>query len=83
MDEKGVWRLSPFYDFTFAHGPNGWQPLSVAGEGEHPGAAGLLRLADDVSLRRADAVAVLDRVKSVRDEWRGRLRKLGVGLPPD
>ena len=49
MDEKGVWRLSPFYDFTFAHGPNGWQPLSVAGEGEHPGAADLLRLADDVS----------------------------------
>lgn len=33
MDEKGVWRLAPFYDFTFHTGPNGWQTLSVAGKG--------------------------------------------------
>jgi serine/threonine-protein kinase HipA len=81
MNEKGVWRPAPFFDFTFAQGPNGWQTLSVSGEGEHPGEADLLRLADDVSLRRADAAAVLDRVKSVRDEWRDRLQNLGVKLP--
>ena len=80
MDGTGTWQLSPFYDFTFAQGPNGWQTLSVAGEGEHPGETDLLRLADDVFLRSADAADVLGRVKSVRDAWRVRLRNLGVKL---
>ena len=45
MDDEGRWTLAPFYDFTFADGPGGWQTLSVAGEGANPGPDDLLRLA--------------------------------------
>lgn len=62
MDEQGTWSLAPFYDFTYAEGPNGWQTLSIAGEGANPGEADLLRLAATVSLRTLDAREILERV---------------------
>ena len=51
MDEQGRWSLAPFYDFTYSDGPNGWQTLSVAGEGANPTQADLDRLAHEVGLR--------------------------------
>jgi len=50
MDTKGRWSLAPFYDFTYSEGPNGWQTLSVSGEGANPGEADLKRLAMTVGL---------------------------------
>jgi len=50
MDERGTWTLAPFYDFTRSEGPNGWQTLSVAGEGKNPTQADLDRLAREVGL---------------------------------
>ena len=50
MDAKGRWSLAPFYDFTRSEGPNGWQTLSVAGEGGNPTQADLDRLAQEVGL---------------------------------
>ena len=40
----------PPCDFTYSDGPNGWQTLSVAGEGENPTQADLDRLAKEVGL---------------------------------
>ena len=74
MDAKGRWSLAPFYDFTYAEGPNGWQTLSVAGEGANPGADDLLRLAEEVSLSDSDAAAI---TAAVRDAV-GRLADDGV-----
>ena len=62
MDEKGRWSLAPFYDFTYAEGPNGWQTLSVSGEGANPGVGDLRRLAKDVGLDRDESEPILDRV---------------------
>ena len=62
MDNDGTWRLAPFYDFTYSMGPNGWQTLSVAGEGQNPSATDLLRLANDVNLASQDAKDILQRV---------------------
>jgi len=65
----GMGALAPFYDFTGSEGPNGWQTLSVSGEGRDPGIADLRRLADDVGLRPADAADILDRTRlAVCDE---------------
>ena len=50
MDARGRWSLAPFYDFTYSEGPNGWQTLSVSGEGANPTRADLARLAKDVGL---------------------------------
>ncbi|MFZ4694609.1 MAG: type II toxin-antitoxin system HipA family toxin [Verrucomicrobiia bacterium] len=63
MGTDGVWRLAPLYDFTFHDGPNGWQTLSVAGEGKNPRRAHLLNLADQVDLRPRDAAEILDQVR--------------------
>ena len=62
MDEKGRWSLAPFYDFTHAEGPNGWQTLSVAGEGANPGMGDLRRLPKDVGLETSESEPILDRV---------------------
>ena len=62
MDEKGRWALAPFYDFTRAEGPNGWQTLSVAGEGANPGVDDLRRLAREIGLDRSESEPILDRV---------------------
>jgi len=50
MDARGNWSLAPFYDFTYSEGPNGWQTLSVAGEGANPTQKDLDRLAREVGL---------------------------------
>jgi serine/threonine-protein kinase HipA len=63
MDGKGSWSLAPFYDFTYAEGPNGWHTLSVAGEGANPGADDLLRLADHVGMSSKDAKEVISMTK--------------------
>ncbi len=63
MDANGRWRLSPFYDFTYAEEPNGWQTLSVAGEGANPGEEDLRRLANAVGLSKQESELVLDRVR--------------------
>ena len=61
MDENGKWMLSPFFDFTYAAGPNGWHTLSVSGEGANPKDEDLLRLAADVGLSSKDAKDILDK----------------------
>ena len=62
MDEKGRWSFAPFYDFTHADGSNGWQTLSVAGEGANPGVDDLRRLAKDVGLSSGESEPILEPV---------------------
>lgn len=63
MGPDGVWRLAPLFDFTFHTGPNGWQTLSVAGEGQNPHREHLLKLADQVDLRPRDATEIIEQVR--------------------
>ena len=63
MDANGVWTLAPFYDFTYAEGPNGWHTLSIAGVGANPGEDDLLRLAVRVNLSVKDAKEVIEMTK--------------------
>ena len=65
MDSSGRWQLAPFYDFTYSKGPNGWQMLSVAGEGADPDEHDLLRLAKEVSLKSSDACEIIDTIRTV------------------
>lgn len=69
MDAHGKWKLAPFYDFTWAQGPNGWQTLSVAGEGRDPGVADLLRLASQIGLDGKTAKEIIERVRSATTNY--------------
>ena len=71
MDSTGRWSLAPFYDFTYAAGPNGWHTLSVSGEGANPGEDDLARLAEEVNLDRRDAEGILSAVKDAVAGLRG------------
>lgn len=64
MDRHGRWSLAPFYDFTYAEGPNGWHTLAVAGEGANPGVDDLLRLSRDAGISPSDAKRTLDEVQA-------------------
>lgn len=70
MDANDVWKLAPFYDFTYAEGPNGWHTLSIAGEGANPREEDLLRLAASVDLSVKDAKEVIEITKEVSPHWR-------------
>lgn len=64
MSSGGIWRLAPMFDFTFNVGPNGWQTLSVAGEGQNPRREHLMRLADQVELRSGDAKEIIAQART-------------------
>ena len=81
MDAGGRWSLAPFYDFTFAAGPGGWQTLSVAGEGANPGPDDLLRLAAEIELPSAAARDALDRALTARARLPALCRDLAVKPP--
>lgn len=81
MDSAGRWSLAPFYDFTFAEGPAGWQTLSVAGEGQNPGPGDLLRLAAQIDLPRTEASDAIDRALSARNALPALCRDLSVRPP--
>lgn len=63
MTPEGIWRLAPLFDFTFNTGPNGWHTLTVEGEGENPRRKDLLRLAEQVDIRRNEALTIIDQVR--------------------
>ena len=65
MDSRGVWRLAPAYDLTFAGGPGGEHYLAVAGYGKDITKKRLLNVAEEQigALRSAAALArVVDAV---------------------
>lgn len=81
MDADGRWSLAPFYDFTYAGGPGGWQTLSVAGEGANPGSEDLLRLAAQVGIPANDARDAIDRALAAKARLAPLCRELGVRPP--
>lgn len=81
MDETGSWSLAPFYDFTFANGPGGWQTLSVAGEGENPGVEDLMRLAAQVDIPPAIARDAIERAQAAKARLPVLCREYHVKAP--
>jgi serine/threonine-protein kinase HipA len=76
MDGKGIWRLAPLFDFTFHTGPNGWQTLSVAGEGQNPRRQDLLKLADQADLKPQEAGEIVEEVRAAIAGFDALARKL-------
>jgi serine/threonine-protein kinase HipA len=81
MARDGTWRLSPAYDLVFSEGPGGRHTMAVGGEGEQPGEADMLRVAEDcdVDLRRARGI-IAEVGEAVR-QWPRFAAKTGVPAP--
>lgn len=78
MDEEGEWRLSPFYDFTFNPGPNGWHTLSIAGEGQNPRQIHLMNLAEQADIRPRAARDILGDVRAAVSHFAAFARDQGI-----
>ncbi len=81
MDDAGRWSLAPFYDFTFAGGPGGWQTLSVAGEGANPGPDDLIRLAAQAGIPPNEARDAIERASTAKSRLAPLCRELGAKPP--
>jgi serine/threonine-protein kinase HipA len=80
MDINGVWRVSPAYDLTFSSGPGGEHCSMVMGEGKQPGVSHLLELAKVSNIKRADALRIIDEVKSAVSRWSAFAKNADVSL---
>ena len=78
MDEKGRWRVSPAYDLTFSSGPSGEHCTTVMGEGAHPTLDHLLRLSEITSLKKQEALNIIEEVKYSISQWNRYASEAGV-----
>jgi serine/threonine-protein kinase HipA len=80
MNKKGEWRLSPAYDVCFTYNPqNPWvshQALSINGKREDFKRSDFLQLADNMNIRKADAI--ISQVYGVVQNWPAYARNANV-----
>ncbi len=81
MDQQGQWSLSPAYDITHAHNPNGeWtyqHQMSVNGKFKEITAEDLLKVADRFAVARAREAII--QVRTAISNW--QLHAAAAGLP--
>jgi serine/threonine-protein kinase HipA len=68
LAEDGIWKPSPAYDVTFTFA-GGEHALDIAGEGRRPGITHILAVADDAGVGRAEANAIISRVRHAVSRW--------------
>jgi serine/threonine-protein kinase HipA len=78
MDRDGIWRVSPAYDQTFSSGPGGEHCSMIMGEGKNPGVSHLLELAKTCNIKKAQALEIINEVKSVLSKWTFFAGEVGV-----
>jgi serine/threonine-protein kinase HipA len=82
MDRRGVWRLSPAFDISYAWDPNGaWtqrHQMSINGKREHIEREDLLALAAAAGMKSAQANDMLDRVIAAFRGWPETAASTGV-----
>jgi serine/threonine-protein kinase HipA len=60
LDADRRWRLAPPFDLTYCPGYKGEHFMDIAGEGERPTRAHIMKVAKEGGLEDKDAVAILD-----------------------
>ncbi|HZZ31007.1 MAG TPA: type II toxin-antitoxin system HipA family toxin [Phenylobacterium sp.] len=82
MDRDGRWRLSPAFDLSYSHNPNGlWtnrHQMSVNGKLDGFERSDLLALGETAGLKRKAAEAVVDDVAAAVGKWPSYAAKSGV-----
>jgi serine/threonine-protein kinase HipA len=69
MNEDGIWRVSPSYDLTFSSGPAGEHSTTIMHEGKFPKLINLLQLAEIGQINRANALLIIDEIRSAVEKW--------------
>jgi len=77
MDSRGLWRLAPAYDLTFARGPGGEHYLTVAGYGKEIPKKHLLNVAAE-QIGGSRSAAALARVVDAVGDFGGFAKRFDV-----
>jgi len=78
MNEHGVWRVSPAYDLTFSSGPAGEHCTTIMGEGKYPKLTHFLELAAISSIKKSEALEIIDEIKHVVSKWQDFAKQANV-----
>jgi serine/threonine-protein kinase HipA len=78
MDRAGAWRASPAYDLTFSQGINGEHTTTIDGEGRAPVDTDMLRVAVKGGLKKKDAAAIIEEVRTSVARWPAFASEAGV-----
>ena len=70
MNEAGEWKLSPAYDLTFSHGPNGEQSTMVMGEGRKPTIEHVQQLGQAAKLSKKIVSEAIDQTQHALCQWK-------------
>lgn len=73
MDKKGIWSLSPAYDVTFSYRKDSpWvnsHQMLINGKADNITREDMLKIADNVGIKKSDAVKSIEQVLSAVSKW--------------
>lgn len=73
MNKKGQWSLAPAYDITYSYNPNGFwtksHQMSINGKRDDFTKEDLLASADNMGIKRREALLWIDRVENALNQW--------------
>lgn len=72
-EEKEGWVLAPAYDLTYSYSLNGEHATTINGEGQNPGLQEIVKVAENIGIKRTKAKAIAaeiyDCVKEMLGEY--------------
>lgn len=75
-DELKKWELSPAYDLTYSYSINGEHATTVNGNGNNPSMGDILTVAENIGMKRSNAIKIAEDIKGIVEEDLGMIIKI-------
>ncbi len=75
-DELKKWELSPAYDLTYSYSINGEHATTVNGNGNNPSMGDILTVAENIGMKRSNAIKIAEDIKEIVEEDLGMIIKI-------
>lgn len=75
-DELKKWELSPAYDLTYSYSINGEHATTINGNGNNPSMGDILTVAENIGMKRSNAIKIAEDIKEIVEEDLGMIIKI-------
>ena len=75
-DELKKWELSPAYDLTYSYSINGEHATTINGNGNNPSMGDILTVAENIGMKRSNAIKIAEDIKEIVKEDLGMIIKI-------
>lgn len=75
-DELKKWELSPAYDLTYSYSINGEHATTINGSGNNPSMGDILTVAENIGMKRSNAIKIAEDIKEIVKEDLGMIIKI-------